>query len=105
MAFSVTPTSGNQPYVLNATFNSKIAFSTGLYSLNVYKSVGTGGCPLPSVTVESMPAIADALLANGTFTATDSVLTGYCRVYNLVIRAVATGDILGQSNVSVNNVV
>lgn len=105
MAFTITPTSGTAPFLLEASFSAKESFSSGLYSLETIALTAVGSCPSPPVSGSNISAISAGLLADGQYIiATASIPAGSCRVYNLVIREVSTGIIISQAPATINNV-
>ena len=103
MAFSVSPTSGSAPYVLEADFENRLGFDTGTYGLFVYATTTAGSCPPLVTTGTNIDAAATALLDVGSYSTTTTVPAGSCRTFSLVIKNLATSDVVGSSIVSVSN--
>lgn len=106
MAFTVTPTSGAVPYLFEAVFSNKASIIAGNYSVHFYSSVNTvGSCPSPPVAGTDQQNVVNSLLNTGSYTlASNGVPEGNCRVFNLVIREVSSGNIVDSSSVSIDNV-
>lgn len=105
MAFTVTPTSGAAPYVFEAEFSNRIGLDQGFYSLHFYATSGVGTCPAPTTSGTDQQNVVQALLNVGTYTQSgNSVPAGSCRVHNLVIREIATNNIVSSSSLSIDNV-
>lgn len=105
MAFTVTPTSGSAPYLFEAEILNSVGIDWGLYNAHLYADVATGSCPAPRVAGTDQQAAAMSLVNTGEYLLPgNSVPSGDCRVYNLVIRDTMTGDIIDSSDVSIDNV-
>lgn len=105
MAFTVTPTSGDAPYILNADISNKLGFELGLYSLELRNATNAGSCPAPIYSGGMLTPQAVELLTLGTTTiTTPSVPTGSCRIYTLLVRNIVTGSRVSEKTVSINNV-
>lgn len=105
MAFDVTPTSGESPYLFTATFLNKDTFNTGLYVLEFRSATSASACPASAISGNSNPAVAAALLNNGSYEAVGAdVPAASCRTYGLYIRLVSDNSIVSSSLVNVNNI-
>ena len=105
MAFTVTPTSGSAPYLFEAEILNSVGIDWGLYTAHLYADVATGSCPAPRTQGTDQQAAAMSLVNTGEYLLpSNSVPSGDCRVYNFVIREVASGDIVASSDVSIDNV-
>lgn len=105
MAFTVTPTSGSAPYLFEAEILNSVAIDLGVYSAHFYGSTDIGSCPSPTTSGTDQQNIAQALVNVGSYQQVgNSVPAGSCRVHNLVIREIATGNIVASSSLSIDNV-
>lgn len=103
MAFDVTPTSGDSPYVLTAVLGNKEEINGIYYSLELYTSNQVGSCFLGVASGAVAPSWAQSLLNNGAYTVNTSVNVGSCRTYTLIIRDLTTNDVLDSKNVYIDN--
>lgn len=105
MAFNVAPTSGQPPFVFTADFSARYGLDAGLYSLTFYRSTAVGFCPNGEPLGTTHPEVAQTLLQTGTYTQTTGPIpSGSCRSNTLVIREVATGNIVSQAIANIDNV-
>ena len=102
MAFSVTPTSGVAPYVINATFANRLGFERGLYRLEVRIPKTVGSCPLPN-SGTNQALIAEQLLSTGSYSLTTSVEVGSCQSIGLRIVNVATSAVTSSQSEEISN--
>ena len=102
MAFDITPTSGDAPYLLSASFENSVSFGHG-YELIVRRSGTMGSCNTVVTTGPLEPVIADALLSAGQYSIPDTVAAGRCDVYKIYIRNTSTGDIIDPMIATINN--
>ncbi len=104
MAFSVTPTSGNAPYVFTANISNKANLMPGYYSLE-FRGVGAvGSCPSDGIPGNNIPLAVEQIMATNSYTqVSPNVMPGACRVSTLIIRDLKTNSIVSQSTVQVSN--
>lgn len=84
MAFTVTPTSGAQPYTFLANISNKIWFNHG-YTLVFSNASANNTCPAPSAEKTPDSSISGALLANSVYIENSTVPTGTCSRFWLQI--------------------
>lgn len=101
MAFTVTPTSGSAPYLLEANVSNSVGINNVDYSAELLSSVLTGSCPTSGAT--PIPGAGIVLATSGQYTANTNTTVGSCRVFQLVIRNVATNAVVASQTVNVNN--
>ena len=104
MAFSVTPTSGDAPYVLTANIANSALIDGVKYAVSVAYSSSSGSCPAEGSEVYLTPIQIDTLLTTGSFTSYSAVNTGNCRTFTLEIIRVLDSVVVDSSSVSVDNV-
>lgn len=104
MAFTVTPTRGANPYILNADVDNFSVINGVHYRATVSSTRATGSCPALGVS-SAMNANAVAQLVSGVpvDTGASTVATGDCRTWTLTIIKVSDNSIIDQSSVSVSN--
>lgn len=102
--FDVTPTSGAAPYIFTTGLNDRYGLDVGLYSLRFYEESAVGSCPPPGTTGQARGSVASNLLNNGTATIGQTVPSGNCVTYTLVIIEGATNNIVSQASVNVDNI-
>ena len=105
MAFTVTPTSGASPYIIQANIDQSYLVNGVDYSAAIMSSVGVGSCPTLGTT-SPMP---DSLLMQvvtgiAVNSGWSTVPSGSCRTWTLTITNNSDNSIIAQSSVSVNNV-
>ena len=104
MAFTVTPTSGANPYVFNITFDNDVNFGAH-YIFEVAQVTTLGSCVFDIAVGNISPTLTSELFASGTSTYTaNSVDAGHCRSINARIRRVADGKLISGSTVTIDNV-
>lgn len=103
MAFTVTPTAGDAPYVLNATFDNIASIDFINYSLELRSSSQVGSCFMDVSEGPDTPSISQSLLASGSATLLNSVPAGSCSTRSLIIRDLSTNAIIESQNVYIDN--
>lgn len=101
MAFSVSPTSGANPYTLSISFLNKSSFGLG-YSFTVAQATASSSCP--AVALNQSALIRDALLENGVYVVTTSVANGSCQTFTARILNPA-GEVIETQSINVSNIV
>lgn len=104
MAFTVTPTSGDAPYLLEAVFSNSVLIDNVNFSLSVKYTSSVGSCPAEGSNQELAPSQIQSLLNNGSFNHFSAVSAGSCRTYTLTIKNIASDDVVDSYSVSVDNV-
>lgn len=105
MAFDVTPTSGQPPFVFTADFSARYGLDAGYYFLQFYINTEVGFCPNGDPLGTTHPANALALLETGIYTqSAGPIPSGSCRTSTLVIREVGTNNIVSQAIANIDNV-
>ena len=105
MAFAVTPTSGDAPYILTADFANSHNIDGVNYAIEVRTSMREGSCPFDSAGSLLSASIVDSLLADGTVNSGfDTVDSGSCRVFTLRLRRLSDNMVLSRESVSVDNI-
>lgn len=105
VAFTVTPTSGNAPYLLTAVFDRGDSFVDPGYALEARATTRPGSCLLGLSQSANVPAMVTALLDTGEFSMLTDVPANQCRTISLIVRNTITGDVLDSKNVYINNIV
>ena len=105
MAFDVTPTSGEVPYVYTSEILNKESFDLGVFRLELKTLTQVGSCsPSGDTGVMNVPG-ATALRRFDTYTqTTQSVPPGNCRQSNLIVRDLRTGEVVSIMSVAISNV-
>lgn len=104
MAFTVTPTSGDGPYVLSAEIEGADLIN-GLYSMaTVVNSVAVGSCPPRGSGPSLDRSIVDSLVAgNEVQLPTANVPSGSCRSFTLSIVRLSDNAIISSEIATVDN--
>lgn len=103
MAFTVTPTSGAEPYTFNAQFSDAVNIDNVHFSLTIRSSQLVGSCPPIGNGTDRQSAV-NALLATGEYVDNEAVPAGSCRAYTAQIINKVTGDPISSETVTVSNV-
>ena len=103
MAFDVTPTSGDAPYVFtaNLAFDGRIDFVN--FSLEFRVTTQTGSCFVGVSEGTNLVNAAQAILDSGTYTLNSSFDVGSCATVSLIIRDLLSGDVFDYANVFIDN--
>lgn len=105
MAFTVTPTSGPAPYLFEADVLNQSPIAWDFFSAHFYTVTGAGSCPAPSSSGTDNQIAAQGLVNNGVYAPSGGTIpSGSCGVFNLVIRDIASGDVVDSSFVAIDNV-
>lgn len=103
MAFEVTPTSGEAPYLFTAIIDNASLIDGVLYTATVMYSTSPNSCPLEgNSTPWNAGQINDLINGNGT-TVNTSVNPGICRTWTLNVFRVSDSTVVASSSVSVDN--
>lgn len=104
MAFTVTPTSGAQPYFLSADVTGVSVINGIYYTASVRSGTGAGSCPAEGLVSPLPPERVNPII-NGipTDSGSSSVPAGSCRVFTLTIRRVSDNVVVATSNATVSN--
>ena len=104
MAFTVTPTSGEAPYILAVELADDEFLDGVHYMATVAHTTSSGSCPLKG-TVSKFSAVAvNGFITNGTYEAMGDVPPGSCRTYTMEIIRLKDNAVIASSNVYVDNV-
>lgn len=103
MAFTVTPTSGDAPYVYTADFSSKDLIDGVSFDLEARTTVLENECFVGVSDGVNSPTIVNNLLDTGSHTSMTSVGAGYCRTVSLIIRSLVTGQVVDYMNITIDN--
>lgn len=101
MELTVTPSSGDGPYILSADIFNKSVIDGVRYDLLAYSQSAVGECPIPTSSPNTI--VRDSLLYQGFFSRNQSVPVGSCNVYKVDIVDLATSDIVSTQSVSIDN--
>lgn len=104
MAFTVTPTSGDAPYILSADIADKVNIDGVNYALEVRPNTTIGSCLVGISTDPSNTNIVQSLLATDSYMVSGNVNVGSCRTYSLIIRDLRTDTIISSENAVIDNV-
>lgn len=103
MAFTVTPTSGEAPYVLSADIDNLINIDGVHYRGFIGSGTAVGSCPAAGFT--TLPRVErEEFFESGSVTLTDSVPPGSCRTFTLRIIRVSDEEEIAVSHINVDNV-
>lgn len=103
MAFNVTPSRGGAPYVFTAEFTDQVNFLPSRYTL-LFRNNSTVGSCASSVSGNSNPTAAQALMQNNTYTLSGpSVPAGSCNRYRITVYDVITDMSISSLDVTVDN--
>lgn len=103
MAFTVTPTSGDAPYVYNVSFENAGNFGSE-YSFEYANVMNVGECATDYTLGTNLPATAATLLATGTSSSGTSVPSGSCRSAFARIRRLSDNVVISGSIANIDNV-
>lgn len=103
MAFTVTPTSGDAPYVYTADFTGKDVIDGVSFSLEARTTVLVNECFLGMSDGVNSQTIVDNILNTGSHTSMTSVGAGFCRTVSLIIRNMNTGMVVDYKNITIDN--
>ena len=103
MAFDVTPTSGEGPYLFTADVNRKALVNGVYYKATVRSSGSTSNCPSSGNGAELSEVLVQELLKNGQVSYESSVPVGNCTTFTLRLIGMSTNVVVSQASVSVNN--
>ena len=101
MALTVTPTSGERPFLLEAEVSNSDGINNVNYSAELLSSVLVGACSSTGDTV--IPGAGFQLATTGQFLSNSNTQNGSCRTYQLVIRNIATNAVVASQTVNVDN--
>lgn len=104
MAYSVAPTSGSAPYVFTLELDQRWTILAGLYSLEYRSLRQTGSCPVDFSQLTNSPATAQILLDTGIYERSSAVVPGDCFGTQVILRNVATNEVISSATASVDNV-
>lgn len=100
----MTPTSGDQPYIFDISFNQKENFGDH-YSFEFAQHTTVDSCPVDLSARPPTVTITNELLLNETYTFTSgSVPVGSCRAAVARIRRLSDNSIIDAMTVTINNV-
>lgn len=104
MAFDVTPTSGEAPYLLTATIANAVNVDGVRYSMSVRSLVEEGSCPAFGNMSPLSQGDLDTLLAGGAVTTPyPTVPDGSCRAITLRLTRLSDGVGIQTETITVNN--
>lgn len=104
MAFDVTPTSGDAPYTLTATFVEPQLVDGVLYRAELRSNTQAGACPPAGAGVSNDAAGVASLLSTGVYvTPSETVPAGSCRRITFDIIRVADSVRVSRESVTVSN--
>ena len=103
MAFSVTPTSGAQPYTFEADLENKAKIDNDRYVMTLRSTTTVGSCPAVGAGTNLQTGV-DELIANGVYVNTQSVPDGSCRTTTLQISDNFLGVVVSSKSVNISNV-
>ena len=104
MAFTVTPTSGDAPYVFTAEFDNIESFIPQRYLLLFRSNTSVGSCS-SSISGNFNPTAAADLLNEGVYTLeSPSVPVGSCNRYRITVYDVVNNSSLENVDVTIDNV-
>lgn len=104
MAFTVTPTSGEAPYLYEAEVINRDGIDLGLYTVEYRFVTSVGSCPASALSGTNSPGNALALLNVGSFVSQSSVAAGSCRGSVFLVRRLSDNAIISQMSVNIDNV-
>lgn len=104
MALSVTPPSGDAPYVFDFDIVDKYLLGTGVYSAEVRMSTGVGSCPTVTRSSNIAPGGQSAVLTGNTYTVNTTVPDGSCMSLAIFIIRLSDDVVLSQQQASVSNI-
>lgn len=103
MAFTVTPTSGEGPYVLDALISNREMIDDVNYGLRVMRSNAETPCPVVATGVSIGP-IVEAFLAGNEYADALTIPNDLCRTYTVVLTDLSTNTVIGEISQSVSNI-
>lgn len=104
MAFSVTPTSGDAPYTLSASFVDTTYIDGVNYRVRVQSSVSVGSCPSIGTSEPLGVSQVNQLVVSGSTITNPVVPAGSCRTFTLDILRLSDNSVVDSSSVSVDNI-
>lgn len=102
-ALTVTPSSGAQPYLFEATFNERHLIDSSRYILRFRFSSGVGTCPAKGVGTGVDGAV-DSFLATDSFLYTTTISEGNCRIFTLSVIDTLTESEVSFKSATINNI-
>lgn len=100
---TVTPSSGAQPYLFEATFGEKHLIDSERYVLRFMYSSGVGSCPAKG-SGSALSNAVQSFLDTDSYEYTTSISSGNCRVFTLSILDTLTGLEVSYKSASINNI-
>lgn len=98
---SVSPSSGTQPYTLQAIRLGVPAPPLSGYTYLLTAATSVGVCPFVIGTTST--GLQSMLRMSGQGTTSSNVSTGTCRMYRLRVQHIASGDIISDSVAYIDN--